>query len=118
MQPVQITFRNVPPLKTIEKMVRQKAQKLQESHRRIVKCHVTLETKHQPHYKGDLYDVQIDLQVPGRTLTITSAEHDNSAHALLSRAIRDAFDMAEQQLQDHHTRARRTSPYRTSGRHH
>lgn len=117
MQPLQITFRNVPPLKTIERMVRQKARKLQESHNRLVKCHVTLETKHQPYHKGDLYDVHIDLEMPGRNFTITSTEHDNSAHGLLSRAIRDAFDMAEQQLQDHHTRARR-NPLRTSYRRH
>lgn len=101
MQPVQITFRNVPPLKTIERLIRRKVRKLQESHNRIVKCHVTLETRHQPHHKGDLYDVHIDLQIPGRKLIITSAEHDNSANELLSRAIRDAFDVAEQQLQNH-----------------
>lgn len=101
MEPLQITFRNIPPSKAIERLVRQKARKLENFHSSIVKCHVTLETQHQRHRKGNLYDVHLDIQVPGKSFVVTSVQHDNHAHELLSMAVRDAFDTAQRQLQDH-----------------
>jgi ribosome-associated translation inhibitor RaiA len=113
MQPLQITFRNTPPSKTIERLVRQKARKLEEFNGRIVKCHVTLETQQQRHRKGNLYDVHLDIQIPGKSFAVTSAQHDSNEYELLSMAIRDAFDMAQRRLQDHmgaRRRKRRSLP--------
>lgn len=70
MEPLQITFRNIPPAKTIERLVRQKAQKLEKIYGCIVKCHVTPETQHQWHRKGNLYDVHLDIQVPARVSSL------------------------------------------------
>ncbi len=101
MQPLQITFRNVQPSKAIERLVRQKAQKLEKLFSRIIKFHVTLKTRNQQHHKGNLYDVHIDLYLPGRSFAVTSTQHGSTEHELLSMAVREAFEAAERQLQDH-----------------
>ncbi len=105
MQPLQITYRNVPPSKTIERLVQQKAQKLEKFQRHIVKCHVTLET--QRHSKGNLYGVHLDIEIPGKSFAVTSAQHNKHEHELLSTAVRDAFDVAQRQLQDYMDARRR-----------
>lgn len=100
-QPLQITFRNVPPSRTIERLVREKTRKLERSCDRIVRCHITLESQHQGHGKGSLYDVRLDIQIPGKTFAVTSAQREYRESELLSVAIRDAFDAAERQLRSH-----------------
>jgi ribosomal subunit interface protein len=100
MQPLQITFRNIPPSKAIERLVRLKARKLEKFHDRIVKCRVMLGTQQQGDHKGNHYDVHLDIEIPGKSLAVTST-HDNHSHELLSTAVRDAFDTAERQLQDY-----------------
>lgn len=113
-QPLQITFRNVPPSRTIERLVREKTRKLERSCDRVVKCHITLESQHQSHGKGHLYDVRLDIQIPGKTFAVSSARREHRESELLSAAIRDAFDAAERQLQDHlaarRDRARKPRP--------
>lgn len=96
-EPLQITFRNFPASKSAEYLVRKKAQKLEKFFDRIVKCRVVLETQH--HHNANLYDVSLDIQVPGRTFAISSAHHDDHARECLDVAIRDAFEAAWRQLQ-------------------
>jgi ribosome-associated translation inhibitor RaiA len=109
MQPLQITFRNIQPSKTIERLVRQKARKLEKIFDRIVKCHVTLGAQQHSHHKGNLYDAHIDVQIPGKSFAATSTRHDNQAHESLSSAVRHAFEAAGRQLHDY-TESRREGP--------
>lgn len=115
-QPLQITFRNVPPSRTIERLVREKTRKLERSCDRIVKCHITLESQHQGHGKGSLYDVRLDIHIPGKTFAVTSAQREHRESELLTAAIRDAFDAAERQLRDHMAARRNRSRKPRPGR--
>jgi len=121
--PLQITFRNMPPSQAIEDNIREKASKLESFYDRIMSCRVIVEAPHRHHRKGKVYEVRIDLTVPGGELVINrspkrlkaakSAEapeirliesHEPSkhgAHADVYVAIRDAFNAAGRKLQDH-----------------
>lgn len=123
--PLQITFRNMPPSPAIEDSIREKAGKLESYYDRILGCHVVVEAPHRHHHKGKAYLVRIDLTVPGGELVINRARnrldaaklrdpelagqdlaesHEPSRHAAhedLYVAIRDAFNSAGRKLQDY-----------------
>jgi cold shock CspA family protein len=66
-----------------------------------VGCRVTVEAPHRHHRHGKLYDVRIDLSVPGRDVFVGRSGPLNHAHEDVYVAIRDAFNAAGRQLQDH-----------------
>ena len=68
--PLQITFRNMPPSEAIEDNIREKLSKLESFYDRIMSCRVIVEAPHRHHRKGNVYEVRIDLTVPGGELVI------------------------------------------------
>jgi len=104
--PLQITFRDVPPSAAVEARIREEAAELEEFYNRIMSCRVVVESPHRHHHQGRLYGVRIDLSVPGRELVIGREPAQHHAHEDLFVAIRDAFDAARRQLEDHARRER------------
>jgi ribosomal subunit interface protein len=100
--PLQVTFRNMEPSEAMEADVREKAAKLDEFYDQIMSCRVVVEAHHHSHHKGNLYHVRIHITVPGEKEIVVSREPmDKHAHEDAYIAIRDAFDAARRQLQDH-----------------
>ena len=99
--PLQISFRNMDPSPAIEAGVREKAAKLDRFFVRIVSCDVTIEAPHRHHQKGKLYKVRIDIGMPGNDVHVNQEGPKNQAHEDVYVAIRDAFDAAVRQLEDH-----------------
>lgn len=104
--PVQITFRNMDTSDALEATVRQRAEALERHCPDIIACRVVLEARHRRHRKGKLYHVRVDISVPGRDIVAARDPSDDHAHEDMSVAIRDAFDAARRQLEDHTRRAR------------
>ena len=104
--PLQISFRNMDPSPAVEAIVRDKAAKLDRFFERIVSCDVAIEAPHRRHHKGKLYKVRIDIGVPGKDVHVNQEGPKNQAHEDLNVAIRDAFDAAVRQLEDHVRRLR------------
>lgn len=98
--PPQITFRDMDHSDAIEARIRERVAKLEEFCERITSCRVVVEAPHRHHAKGKLYNVRIDLIVPGGEVVVNREEHANHAHEDVYVAIRDAFDSAQRQLQD------------------
>lgn len=93
--PLQITARDFELTDAIDTLIREKAGKLETFYDRIMGCRVMLETPHRHQHKGHLYNVRIDMTVPGAELVVKREPHED-----LYVAIRDAFDAARRQLQD------------------
>jgi ribosomal subunit interface protein len=89
--PVQVTFRNMRPSDAVEANVREKAGKLERHFERVVSCRVVVEAPHRRQTKGKLYNVRIDIGVPGKEIVVNHA----------GVAIRDAFNAAARRLEDH-----------------
>ncbi|MCC6848893.1 MAG: HPF/RaiA family ribosome-associated protein [Deltaproteobacteria bacterium] len=105
-QPVQITFRDVPPSAAVEARIREEADALRQYDDRIVRCRVVVEQPHRHHHQGRLFAIRIDLTVPGREIVIGNGSHADPAHEDVYVAIRDAFEATRRQLQDHARRLR------------
>ena len=99
--PLNISFRNMDPSEAIETRVREKAEKLERLYDRIISCEVVVEAPHRNHQRGKLYDVRINLSVPGDDINVGRTGPQNHAHEDVYVAIRDAFAAAGRQLEDH-----------------
>jgi ribosomal subunit interface protein len=100
-QPLQITFRDIPPSDAVEADIREKAEKLDQFFDRIMTCRVMVESPHTHKHKGQLYHVRVDLTVPGGELIASRSPHEHQAHEDIYVAVRDAFDAARRQLQEY-----------------
>jgi ribosome-associated translation inhibitor RaiA/cold shock CspA family protein len=103
--PLQITFHGMEPSPAVEARIREKVAKLELFHDRIVGCKVVVEAPHR-HHKGKLYNVCIDISVPGKDIFVGHTGPQNHAHEDIHVAIRDAFNAAGRLLEDHVRRMR------------
>ena len=99
--PLQITFRDMDQSDAVEKAVREKATKL-EQFNEIMSCRVVVRMINKHQHKGTLYQVSIDIKVPGAEIVVSRDRGVDHSHEDVYVAIRDAFDAARRQLQDHH----------------
>lgn len=96
----------MPPSEAIEAHIREKAAKLDLFYDRITRCRVVVEAPHRHHHKGKLFNVRIDMTVPGGELVVNRDPSKRAAHEDVYVAIRDAFDAARRKLQDFARRQR------------
>lgn len=99
--PLQVSFRHMEPSGAVEADVREKVAKLEHFCDRITSCRVVIEAPHQHQHKGNLYQVRIDITVPGREIAVTHEGPKNHAHEDVYVAVRDAFNAAGRQLEDY-----------------
>jgi ribosomal subunit interface protein len=107
--PIRITFRfPIPPTRAIHDRVTQRVDKLETYFDRIVGCHVTLDAPHQHQHqgRGHHYTVKIELEVPGKTITIARDPDKCIAREDLYSAIDDAFTSIEGALKTYAARLR------------
>jgi ribosome-associated translation inhibitor RaiA len=91
----QITYRGMPHSPAMDARILELCGKLGEFHPKITSCHVVVELMDRHKNKGNLFDVRIDLHVPGKELVATHQQNED-AYA----AITDAFDVMFRQLED------------------
>lgn len=104
--PLQITFKNMDSSPAVEARIQAKAAKLERFFNRIMRCHVVVEAPHRHQRQGELYRVAIDITVPGGEIAVDREHRKDHSHEDVYVAIRDAFDAAARQLEDHARRTR------------
>jgi len=100
--PLQITFRDIERSDALETHIREKAEKLETFFEPIMSCRVVVEMPHQHKNQGKLFNVRIDIGVPGSEIVVNRDKHED-----VYVALRDAFDAAKRQLEDYGRRLRR-----------
>jgi ribosomal subunit interface protein len=93
--PLQITARNFDLTDVIRNEIYEKAEKLDNFYGGIMRCRVIVETPHRRQRDGVLYNVRIDMTVPGSELMIKREPHED-----LYAAIRNSFDAAYRRLEE------------------
>lgn len=99
--PLEITFHGFSHSDAVEARIREKAAKLEQFHDNIISCKVAVELEHQHQHQGKLFHVRIDLSIPGRQIVVSREHHDKQSHEDMYVALRDAFDVAKRQLEEH-----------------
>ena len=99
--PVQITFHGVGNSAALEAAIRERAGKLDRFHPGIISCRAVIEEAARHKQQGKEFVVRLDIKVPGAEIAVN---RDHSEDAFV--AVRDAFDAARRQLEDHARRKR------------
>lgn len=94
--PLIITAQEITLPDSIEAIIREKALKLERFYDRLIGCQVRVEGPGRHHRNGGLFDVRIDLSVPGSELIVNHQGHQD-----LAVAIRQAFAAARRRLDEH-----------------
>ena len=96
--PLDITFKGLEHSDALESKIRERAVKLEQHADRIQRCRVVIEAPHRHQQKGALYEVRIDVRVPGEELVVNRSGRRDQAHEDPYIAVRDAFDAMATQL--------------------
>jgi ribosomal subunit interface protein len=97
MLPLQITMRDMPAAtEVLESHIRQKAEKLNRFCDKISSCRVVIEFDQKHKHQGKLYNVRIDITVPGKELVVTRKRNED-----IYVSLRDAFNAVFRQLEEH-----------------
>lgn len=96
MLPVQITAKDLRVTQALELKIRQKAEKLKQFHNQVSSCRVVISVPKNHMNRGKLYNVRVDITVPGKEFVATH-KSDKDIYV----AIRDAFSALQRQLEEH-----------------
>ncbi len=101
MNLIQVTFRDLPYSAAIENHIHEHAEKLSQYFERFIHCRVVLTIPQNHKHQGKLFNVRINLLVPGKEIVVTHQEDQD-----IYIAIRDAFSALCRQLEDYARRKR------------
>ncbi|HZU37908.1 MAG TPA: HPF/RaiA family ribosome-associated protein [Gemmataceae bacterium] len=104
--PLQVSFRHMEHSKAIETLIRKKAERLDKFAGDIMSCRVVVEPAGKHHEQGNLYEVRIDLTLPGEEIAVTRESSQHKEYRDIEVALRDAFDTARRKLEDYVRRRR------------
>ena len=99
---LQITSRNFELTDAIKAEITEKVEKLENFCEQLLKCRVVVESPHRHSHDGRLYNVNIDLKVPGAEIVVKREPNED-----LYVAIRDSFNAAKRRLEDYLEHLRR-----------
>lgn len=91
----QITYRGMPHSPAMDARIVELASRLEDLHPRITRCHVVVDEVDRHKSKGNLFEVHLDLHIPGHEIVATRHANED-AYA----AINEAFAVATRQLDD------------------
>ena len=78
--PLQISFRNLNRAETIEDRIWEEAAQLDEFCDHIMSCRVVVDVPHRHHLMGNVYQVRLDIKVPGEEIAVV---HEPAEHSSL-----------------------------------
>lgn len=94
--PVQVEFRDMVPLPSLEDDIRAQAARLDRFAPDLTRCRVVVSASANRHQQGHRYTVMIDLRLPGAEIVAGGHQVDED----IARAVHGAFDAATRQLED------------------
>ncbi len=103
-EPLEIAFHNLEPSEALEAEIRERFAKLEKLYDRMTSCRISVEALHKQHRTGNVYEVHIDMLVPGGELVVSrqpKKAKERFQNPDVYTSIREAFRAAERQLVDY-----------------
>ena len=100
---LQIVFHNMRPSPALAADIKKRVAKLEKLFGRLTSCRVSVEALHRQHRTGNVHEVHIEIEAPGRKIVVSHEPHHMSERHRKPSArnsIHDAFKTAESQLKE------------------
>jgi len=68
---------------------------------RIIQCHVTVAIPHRRHKTGNLFDITINISLPGKDIVISREAQDELENKDLRHVLKEAFEAAYRQVEEY-----------------
>lgn len=91
----QITYRGMDHSAALDGRIRELCNKLEQFHPKITSCRVIVDEHDRHKAKGNLFEVRLDVHVPGREIAVSKQQHEDPY-----AAVTDAFRVMERQLEE------------------
>ena len=104
--PTHITFRNMDEPQGLADQIHAKVAGLEKLYPRLTAARVTIERRTHRHPVGELFQVLIDITIPGAELVVSREPSDHDAYQDLRTIVHGAFDDIRRQLENHVSRQR------------
>jgi ribosome-associated translation inhibitor RaiA/cold shock CspA family protein len=101
--PLEISFTNMQSSDAVEAEIRRHVDKLEKLYDHIIGCRVAVEMQHRQHRTGNVFDVKVELRLPGGDIVVSREPHrahEKYVQPTIQTSLRDAFAAAERQLKD------------------
>jgi len=98
--PIQITFRGMPVSEELESACHREVLKLEHFAHGITRCRITIAKPSGRHVSGALYEVRLDITIPGQKIVVTRVPLQHTSNERVDLAVREAFDTARRQVED------------------
>lgn len=100
---LEVAFHNMDTSPSLESLIAERAERLKRRYDRLVGVRVVVEKQMAQHRTGNVFDVHVELMVPGTDLVVSRPAKVQKRYSNPDAAtsVRDAFDAAERQLQDY-----------------
>jgi ribosomal subunit interface protein len=98
---LEITFHNLDSSAALEAAIRERFAKLERLYDRVTACRVSVEALHRQHRTGNVYEVHVDILVPGAEIVASKPPQkakERYASPDVYVSVKEAFDAAERQL--------------------
>ncbi len=97
--PLEITFRNLDKVATVEDMIRDKAAKLEQVCDDIISCRVLIEKPQEHMRSGNAFGITVDFRIPpNHDIVVKRKSSGGNVHDVLPTMVRDVFDVSERKL--------------------
>jgi len=103
--PLQISSRKLSLSSSTIEVIKHKVQKLELFFDKIIACRIMVETPHRHKNHGSLYNVTIDISIPGGELVVKREANED-----MLVAVRDAFEAARRQIAQHSKKRKGKQP--------
>lgn len=104
--PIEIAFVNMESSDALERLIHERAEKMHRYFDRITRVRVAVEVAHRSQAGPKGYQTRIEVHVPGQDLVVSQSPGDAQDHFDAYRAVRDAFDAMDRQLDGHSKKLR------------
>ena len=94
MNEPQITYRGLDHSAVLDTRIAELCKKLEVSHHKITRCHVVIDELDRHKSQGNVFEVRIDVHVPGHEV-VAHGQHED-AYA----AVNVAFEQMQRQLDE------------------
>jgi len=101
-KPLQIAFRNMESSEFLDRLVREKVERLERFNPSIIGCRVVLEVPHRSPDSGKVpLGIAVEVEVPGRPLVVAKGEEDRrEMKGDVTRVVNRTFEAIERQLSE------------------
>jgi cold shock CspA family protein/ribosome-associated translation inhibitor RaiA len=99
--PLEIAFQSCEPSEEIRSEIERHAARLEKFSDHITACHVTVTAPATRHRQGNLFTIHIRVAMPQhKDVIVTKSHGDVAEHEHVLVAIKDAFGLAQRQVED------------------